>query len=504
MPETQTVYQTLITTTKETSLLGSVNSILGWDERTQLPVKGTEHRANQMSLMSRLIHERATHPSIGEMLGELERSELVKDPASDAGTNVREIRRSYDRKVKLPASLVEEMARLEVMGQAAWVEARKKSDFAIFRPWLEKILTLKKREAECVGYHGSPYNALLDQYEPHERVEDLNRVFQELRGPLVELIGKIAQSGRVAPVEILERPYLKAAQEKLSRAAAMRIGYDFEGGRLDVSVHPFCSTIGPGDSRITTRYDENNFGDAFFSVIHEVGHALYEQGLPKEHWGTPCGQAVSLGIHESQSRMWENLVGRSRAFWEYMLPQVKRAFPEATRDVTAEQWHFAINDVRPSFIRVDSDEATYNLHVLLRYELEQAMVGGDLSVADVPGAWNERMKKYLRIVPKDDATGCLQDIHWSGGAIGYFPTYTLGNLYAAQFFEQANKEIGDLERSFKQGEFAGLLEWLRVKIHRQGQRFVARDLVKRVTGRELSAKPLLEHLGRKAEELYGV
>src|SRR5207245_878680 len=256
--------------------------------------------------------------------------------------------------------------------------------------------------------------------------------------------------------------------------------------------------------RMTTRYDENYFGDAFFGVLHEMGHGLYNQGLEGEHWGTPRGESISLGIHESQSRMWENLVGRSAAFWRFYFPKAKETFSDTLRDVSEEQWVFAINDVRPSLIRTESDEATYNLHILLRFELEQAMLSGDLSVADIPGAWNEKMRKYLGMTPPDDAKGCLQDVHWSGGAIGYFPTYTLGNLYAAQFFEQARKDLGDMDAQFARGDFAPLLGWLRKNIHSEGKRFTARQLVKRITGQELSAEPLLRHLRSKAAELYGI
>jgi carboxypeptidase Taq len=255
---------------------------------------------------------------------------------------------------------------------------------------------------------------------------------------------------------------------------------------------------------MTTRYDENFFGDAFFGVLHETGHALYSQGLPAEHFGTPRGSDISLGIHESQSRMWENLVGRSRSFWQFFFPRAKQAFPEVLRDVTIEQWHFAVNDVRPSLIRTESDEATYNLHILLRFELEQAMLNGTVGVDDVPAAWNELMRTYLGVTPPDNARGCLQDIHWSGGAIGYFPTYTLGNLYAAQFFEQARCDLGELDAMFARGEFKPLLDWLRERFHSQGKRFSARELVRRVTGRDLSAEPLLEHLRRNARELYNV
>ena len=497
-------YTRLITTLREIGLLGSVASVLHWDERTQMPVKGTEHRANQLSLLARMTHEQFTSPKVGELLAAVEGSDLMGDRAGDTAVNVRETRRAYDRAIKLPASLVEEMTKTEILSQAAWVEARKKSDFAAFEPWLGKVLNLKLKEADCVGFKTSRYDALLDPYEPDETVANLTKVFESLRGPLVELVGKITSSSRKAPLEILERKYPAAGQEKLGREAAAKVGFDFTAGRLDISVHPFCSGLGPGDTRMTTRYDESYFGDAFFGVLHETGHALYDQGLPAEHFGTPSGEAISLGIHESQSRLWENFVGRGRAFWKYFLPIAKSTFPDTLKNVGEDEWYFAVNDVRPSLIRTESDEATYNLHILLRFELEQAMLNGELKPKDVPAAWNERMRKYFGITPPNDAKGCLQDIHWSSGAIGYFPTYTLGNLYAAQFFEQARKDLGDLDAQFSAGDFAALLGWLRKNIHSQGKRFTARELVARVTGKELSAEPLLRHLRGKAEELYGV
>ena len=504
MPHAADTYTSLITTIREIALLGSAGSVLHWDEQTQMPPKGAEHRADQASLIARLTHQQFTSPKVGEMIAAVEQSDLVKDTDSDAAVNARELRRSYDRATRLPSELVEEMSKTAVLAQHAWVEARKKSDFPHFKPWLARILHLKKREADCIGYKTTPYDALLDKYEPHETTENLRRVFESLRGPLVELIGQIQQSPKKAPAEILQRHYPAAAQEALAREASKAIGFDYDAGRLDVSVHPFCTGLGPRDIRITTRYDEKYFGDAFFGVLHETGHALYEQGLSPEHWGTPRGEAISLGIHESQSRLWENLVGRSKSFWQFYFPKAQAAFPDALRGVTLDQWHFANNDVRPSFIRIESDEATYNLHILLRFELEQAMLGGDLSPSDLPGAWNERMKQYFNLTPPDDARGCLQDVHWSHGALGYFPTYTLGNLYATQFFEQARKEVGDLDALFTKGEFAPLLDWLRENIHRHGKRHPARELVRRVTGQDLSSAPLLTHLRRNARELYGV
>jgi carboxypeptidase Taq len=504
MPNVTDRYSNLIKTLKEISTLDSAASLLSWDEQTFMPKKGAELRANQASLLARMSHEKFTDRWVGELLREIEGSELTRERDSDSAVNIRWTRRLYDRATKVPPKLVEELSHTAVLAHEAWVGARKNSSYKEFQPWLQKTLDLKRQEAECVGYKGHIYNALLDPFEPDETAEGLAQVFASLRGPLVELIQKVTSSGKKAPVEILERKYPASLQEKLSREAAEKVGFDFSAGRLDISVHPFCSGLGPGDCRMTTRYDESYFGDAFFGVLHETGHGLYNQGLEGEHWGTPRGESISLGIHESQSRMWENLVGRSSAFWKFYFPKVKAAFPETLRDVAEDQWVFAINDIRPSLIRTEADEATYNLHILLRFEIEQAMLTGDIAVADIPAAWNEKMRKYLGLTPPDDSKGCLQDVHWSHGAIGYFPTYTLGNLYAAQFFEQARKDLGDLDAQFSRGEFAPLLNWLRENIHRHGRRYSARELVKKVTGRDLSWEPLMSHLKEKASRLYGV
>ena len=497
-------YGELIRRVKEIRLLDSCAAVLHWDQRTFMPPKGSGHRAEQLALLAGMVHQQITAPLMGELLAEAEGSELVRGTGTPAAVNVREIRRTYDRATKLPQSLVEELARTTALAREVWVEARRQSDFARFRPWLEKLVALKRQEAEALGYTEVPYDALLDEYEPGERATRLTRLFDELKQELVPLVEAIAASGRRPDLSILERHYPVDRQEALGRAAAAAIGFDFAGGRLDPTTHPFCSGIGPGDTRLTTRYNPRDFGDAFFSILHEAGHGLYDQGLDPAHYGTPLGEAVSLGIHESQSRLWENFVGRSRAFWEYFFPQARQMFPEALGDVSLNAFHFAINDVRPSFIRVDADEATYNLHILLRFEMEQALISGDLKVADVPAAWNEAFKGLFGLSPPDDARGCLQDTHWSGGAIGYFPTYTLGNLYAAQFFAQARADLGDLDAQFRRGEFALLKEWLNAKIHRHGQRYRAADLLVAVTGNPLSHRPFLDHLRNKFASLYDI
>jgi len=489
---------------RDIATFNSMGALASWDEQTYMPRGGAEHRARQMAAVSRLVHERFTSPLMGELLAQLEAGSSASDPHADPAVNIRETRRTYDRAVKLPPSLVEEQARTAVLAQQAWVQARRECRFEQFAPWLRKTLELKRQEAACVGHKDHMYDALLDVYEPHETTHNLRRVLLALREPLLELLGRIVGSSRRAPREVLCRSYPLAAQETLVREAAARIGFDFERGRLDPTVHPFCCGIGPGDCRLTTRYSPTSFADSFFSVLHEAGHGLYEQGLVEAHWGTPLGDAVSLGIHESQSRMWENFVGRSRSFWTFFLPRARELFAPVLDDVSLEQFVFAVNDVRPSLIRTEADEVTYNLHIMLRFELEQDLLTGDLAVDDLPAAWNAKMKEYLGLTPPDDAQGCLQDVHWSHGAIGYFPTYALGNLYAAQFFERAGADLGDLDAMFARGEFRPLLEWLRRNIHRHGRRYAARQLAQRVTGEDLTAQPLLRHLNRRAAQWYGV
>lgn len=495
----------LLHSLRRLATLGSIRAVLDWDEQTQMPPRGGEARAEQAALLAGIVHAEMTSPRSGELLDEFAATPEAKVADSDAAVIVRETRRSYDRARKLPASLVEELARVTTLAQHIWAEAKAKSDFALFAPWLEQVYDLKRQEADCVGsISGNRYDALLDVYEPGMTADGVRKVFDSLRDPLIDLVRRVANAPRQAPAEILERHYPADRQEALAREAAKAIGFNFAAGRLDRSVHPFCSGIAPGDTRMTTRYDESYFGDAFFGTLHETGHALYEQGLPTEKFGTPLGESISLGIHESQSRMWENLVGRSRAFWAHFFPKAQAAFPDALRGVDLKTWHFAINDIRPSFIRTESDEVTYNLHVLLRFELEQALLDDAVAVKDLPGVWNETMRKYLGVTPPDDAQGCLQDIHWSGGMIGYFPTYTLGNLYSAQFFEKAKADLGDLDGLLAAGNFRPLLDWLGDKIHHHGKRFEGPRLVQKVTGKPLSAEPLMKHLKGKVAELYGV
>ncbi|KPL01055.1 MAG: peptidase M32 [candidate division Zixibacteria bacterium SM23_73_3] len=502
--DSKKAYERLLNLSKEIHLLDSSMSVLDWDQKTYIPKEGVRNRGNQLALLAGISHQRSTSPEIGDLLKQLEGSSLESGPDSFEAANIREIKHSYEKLVKIPKSLVEELTRITTVAHEVWAEARKKSDFSIFLPYLEKIIKLKHQQAEAVGYEKHPYDALLDDFEPGATIEKVAKVFADFRQELVDLVKAISHSGKRPDTAILERDYPVDRQNRFGREAASAIGYDFEKGRLDVTVHPFCTGIGPGDVRITTRYNPNHFGQAFFGILHEAGHGIYEQGLDPERYGTPGGDAVSLGIHESQSRMWENLVGRSKPFWKYFFPKAQKVYPKALGDVKFEDFYFAINEAKLSFIRVEADEVTYNLHILVRFEIEQAFFSGDLSPKDIPGAWNEKFKNYFGLVPPDDAQGCLQDVHWSSGYFGYFPTYSLGNLYSAQFFDQAKKELGDLDQQFAKGEFGKLKEWLQEKIHRQGQRYRAEKLVEVVTGKPLSHRPLMDYLKAKYGELYAI
>lgn len=498
------VYQDLCQHARETAMLRSISGLLEWDEQTKMPVAAGAYRAEQVAYLAGEIHKRQTAPAVGEWLDELAGSPLAADPHSDAGTVIRELRREYDKKTRLPQALVEELSRTSILGQQTWIKARKADAFSLFRPILEKTLDLKRQEAAAMGYFATPYDALLDDYEPGATTAEVAIVLAGLRDALTPLVESIVGSGRRPDVAVLKREYPVDVQEAFGKAAAGAIGFDFTAGRLDVTAHPFCGGAGPRDIRLTTRYNPRDFGDGFFSIIHEAGHGLYEQGLPTEEFGLPTAEAVSLGIHESQSRMWENQVARSRAFWEHMLPKATDAFGAALDGVKVDDFYAAINVVEPSLIRVDADEVTYNLHILIRFELERAMIEGDLAAADLPGAWREKYQKYLGVTSPTEADGCLQDVHWSAGLFGYFPTYSLGNLYAGQFFAQADADLGGLANSFRRGEFGGLLAWLREKIHRQGRRYSAGELAARITGKSLSHGPWIEQIRAKYGALYGV
>lgn len=505
MSQVDAVYSQLTAHLRHVALVKSCSNVLSWDEQTFLPPQGATLRSEQLALLAGMIHEQATDPRLGEWLNQLTDAEALGGAEAVRAANVREARRHYQRAVKLPRRLVEELSRVTTLSQQAWVQARKRQSFAEFRPWLEQVVALKREEAQALGSaSGVPYDALLEDYEPGMTAAEVANVFNPLREKLVALVAEIRDSGRTPDESILTRSYPVDRQREFSLEAASAIGFNLDAGRLDIAAHPFCSGIGPGDCRLTTRYDEHHFPGAFFGTLHEAGHGLYEQGLPADAFGLAAGEPASLGIHESQSRMWENLVGRSGAFWRRFFPRAQQVFPEALGDVAPEAFHAAINSVRPSWIRVEADEVTYNLHIMLRFDLEQPLIAGDLAPADVPGVWNETFTRYFGMTPPNDSLGCLQDVHWSAGLIGYFPTYALGNMYAAQFFEAARQELGDLDEMFARGEFAPLLQWLRREVHGRGQSLRAARLVEVVTGRPLDARPLLQHLNARFLPLYGL
>jgi len=498
-------YEELITSVKETSLLRSTMAVLGWDQRTKMPPGGVEQRSNQLALLARLTHERATDPHVGELLAHCESdTALTSDAHSDSAANLREIRRGYDRATKLPSDHVEENARTHAIAEHHWEEARAKSDFTLYEPWLEKNIDLARKTAEFYGWESDeePWDALAEGFEPGMRARQIESVFTPLRDRLQALVSDLGSASRKPSTQVRDVRLPIDTQMAFVTKIAEGIGFDFSRGRIDTTVHPFCSGTHPGDVRITTRFSESMFFDALTATMHETGHGIYEQGLPVEHNGTPLGRAVSLGIHESQSRMWENFVGRSLPFWRWCRPLVEADL--GISQLSAEEIYEGMNVVEPDFIRVEADEATYNLHIMVRFELERALMNGDLAAADVPHEWNRRYKEYLGVDVPNDAVGCLQDVHWSGGAFGYFPTYTLGNLYAAQIFEKIREDITDIDGQFERGEFGPLKTWLNENLHVHGSRYVPSELCERLTGKPLSADALLRHLERKLRPLYGL
>lgn len=493
---TATPYDNLSARSREIALLSSTSSVIAWDQETYLPPKGVTYRAEQLSYLAGSAHRLGTAPEVGEWLAACE-AEQAAWPADDARRgNVREWRRDYDRATKTPPDLVTEMARTSALAREAWTHARKQSDFAQFRPWLEKIIILSRRQADCWGWEGTPYNALLNAYEPGSNAADLKVLFANLRQTLTEILPTAQKrTSKVDPKKI-RGYYSTEAQQKFNGKVATAMGFDFDAGRIDTTTHPFCSGMGPNDCRLTTRYDENDFTSSLFGIMHEAGHGIYEQGLPEDAYGTPLGESVSLGIHESQSRLWENQIGRSRVFWEYWYPIARDIFPHL-KYISLDDFWIIINHVQPTYIRTESDEVTYNLHIILRFELEQALIDGTLAAGDLPGAWNARFKELFGLEVTKDSDGCLQDIHWSMGGFGYFPTYTLGNLNAAQLYRAALDQNVALQGDILSGNYTRLISWLRTNVHSVGRRYLPTDLMRHATGEPTNAKYFSEYLQNK-------
>jgi carboxypeptidase Taq len=492
-------YDRLLQRFREIAGYNSTASVLAWDQETYMPAKAAAYRAEQLGTLAGLTHRLATAPEVGDWIAacEQEMPPCADDEESERrAANVREWRRDYDRATRLPQRLVEELARTTSLARETWAQARAESNFAAFAPWLEKILALVREQAEGWGYTTCAYDALLEAYEPGARVKNLNAVFDDLQRRLAPLLPQLRKITSAVDVARLEGSYPVAAQQRFNRRMAEAMGFDFEAGRIDATVHPFCTEMGPHDCRLTTRYDEKDFTSSLFGVMHEAGHGLYTQGLPAEHFGTPLGTYLSLGIHESQSRLWENQVGRSRVFWGHWYAEAVEQFPRLATLPLDEFW-LLVNRVEPSLIRVEADEATYNLHIVLRFEMEQKLVSGELAVADLPAAWNERFEKLFQLPVPDDRRGCLQDTHWALGLIGYFPTYTLGTLNAAQLFHAALQQVPGLADDLAQGKYGRLLLWLREKIHRHGRHYSPGDLIERATGEPTSASYFIDYLKAK-------
>jgi carboxypeptidase Taq len=484
--------------------LGTAMGLLGWDQQTCMPPGGAGTRAAQMGTLSKLAHELLVSAETGRLLAEAEAEGAGLAYDSDEAALLRAARHDYDLEARLPTDLVVETARTTALAFEEWHQARAASDYGRFAPWLGRIVGLARRRAEALGYPEQPYDALLDEFEPGMRTSRVAAVFDELKAALVPMVRAVAGQADRVDDAVLRRDYAEDRQEEFCREVAARLGYDFSRGRLDRSAHPFSQGMGRGDVRITTRYERNWLPGALFGTIHETGHALYEQGVASELDDTLLGTGASLGIHESQSRLWENLVGRSRGFWSSFFPRLEACFPQALAGVDAEAFYRAVNRCGPSPVRVEADELTYNLHVVIRFEMELGLLSGEIGVADAPAAWNERYRTYLGITPPDDRQGILQDVHWSGGSIGYFPTYTLGNLMSVQLFDRAVAERPGIPAGIAAGEFDGLLGWLRETVHRHGRKYLPEELLRRATGSPLQAGPYLAYLRRKYGELYAL
>lgn len=482
-------FDQLCATAREIALLTSTEATLSWDQETYMPAKALEFRARQMSWLSGKAHELATGKSMSKLLDKAE-----AEPPRDeyAAANLRVMRHDYDRALRIPGKLVVEESEIAAHGKHAWAEARKKSDFSLFAPHLEKLLGIARRKADLWGYADEPYDALLETYERGARTREVAALFAKLKPQLTEISRVAVERGRSVKPNLLRGKYSIEKQQLLNAEVAASIGFDFEAGRIDTTAHPFCTTLGPRDVRLTTRYDESDFTSSLFGVLHEAGHGLYEQGLPESDVGLPSGRACSLGIHESQSRLWENHVGRSRAFWEKWLPRAAEIFPNL-RKVKLEDFLAAVNQAQYSFIRVEADEATYDLHILLRFAIERRMVSGELAIKDVPTAWNEEFQSLFGMTPPDDTRGCLQDIHWSMGGLGYFATYTLGNLNAAQLFATARKQR-KIANGIDKADYAPLLAWLRAQVHEHGGAPLPGEIMESATGKPTDAKWHLKHL----------
>jgi carboxypeptidase Taq len=487
----------------EVSDLYQTVALLGWDQQTHMPPGSAEGRGYQLSTLETHAHLKFTSPEVGALLDELEPYAGQLDPDSDDARLIKVTRRVYDKQTKIPPELVSELAKATAIAHQVWAEARGANNFAMFQPHAEKIFDLRRQYAGLFAPYEHIYDPLLDDFEPGLKTREVRAIFDRLRPQQVALVQEIAARPQV-DASFLYQYFDEKKQWDFGVKVISQFGYDWRRGRQDKSAHPFTQSIGLQDVRITTRVNSDYLNTALFGTMHEAGHALYELGIDPALARSPLASGASLAVHESQSRMWENLVGRSFPFWEHFYPSLQDVFPAQLKNISLDRFYRGVNCVRPSFIRVEADEATYNLHIMLRLEIEIAVIEGSLLVKDLPEAWNARMQEYLGVVPKNDAEGVLQDVHWSGGMIGYFSTYALGNLVSAQLWECINRDIPDLPDQIRLGQFSGLLSWLRERIHRHGAKFEPQELVQRVTGSKIDPEAYVRYLKAKYGEIYGI
>jgi len=488
----------------QVSDLAATAALLEWDQQVNMPPGGNDPRAHHLATVKTLAHSLFIADETGQLLKEAAAETTDRPYDSDDTSLVRVAQREYGKLRRVPESLVAERARAFALAFDAWGQARAKSDFAHFRPHLERVVDLSIQYAEALGYDDCLYDALLDRYEPEMKTAQVAEVFEEMKAGLIPLVQAIAGRGQQVDDSVFDQEYPQQAQWDFGMLVLRDMGFDFTYGRQDRSAHPFTTGFSPHDVRITTRILPNRFQSALFGTIHEGGHALYEQGMRIEIGRTPLFDGASYGVHESQSRLWENIVARSRHFWAHYFPRLRESFPRQLAKADPDTFYRAINKVEPSFIRVEADEVTYNLHIFLRFELEQELLEGRLAVANVPQAWNAKMEQYLGIIPPNAAQGVLQDVHWADGYLGYFPTYALGNLLSVQFYNQALEEMPDLPEQIAKGEFGALRSWLRDNVHTHGKKFTPAKLVRRITGGEMSAAPFLDYLREKYAGIYGL
>ena len=495
-------YEELLERLKDIDLVNQIGGLLGWDQEVLMPPKAAKLRAEQLSWVSKTGHEKLTHPRIGELLDILEREENLNEIQKG---NVRLTRDSYNKATKLPTEFVAEMAKHKSKSQISWTEARAKNDFSLFRDDLVKMVEMSRKKADYLGFQEVRYDALLDLYESGLTVSKVDPLFAELRNNVAPLVKKVIENGKMPEMSWVHgNNWDQEGQEKLSQSISESIGFDFSAGRRDASTHPFCGGPNPDDVRWTTRYDESDPFGSLYGSMHETGHGLYEQGRPRDLDFQPAGSANGLGIHESQSRLWENQVGRSKEFCEWALPLWKKYFPKQMENVSAEDLWRSVNFVEPSLIRVEADEATYNLHIMIRYEIEKKLIAGEIEVDDLPDIWDDMYEEYLGIRAPNRTLGVLQDIHWSFGAFGYFPTYTLGNLYSAQLLTAARKNLPNHDEDMRAGNFTPLLQWMRENVHVRGSIVTPAELIEEATGHPPSPDDFVEYLREKVERLYNL